>query len=78
MVRRGLSPSDPRRAPSGKPGTAAITVVRPERYMETLLQNISRELRTVRLVAPWHFEARRFLLDLKKLLEVYLEWPRGA
>ena len=78
MDRRGLSPLDPRRAPSGKPASAAVKVVRPERYMETLLQNISRELDTVVLTAPWHFEARKFLLDLKKLLEVSPEWTRGA
>ena len=78
MGRRGTFPAIPRRAPSRGPEPVVVTVVRPERYMETLLQNISREIRTVRMAAPWHFEARRFLFDLKKLLEVFLERPRGA
>lgn len=78
MGRRGIPLSFPRRMPSGKPEAGAVTVARPERYMETLFQSLSCGVRTALLTAPWHFEARKFLLDLKRLIEVSLEGHRGA
>lgn len=78
MDRRGMSRRSPQGAPKGKPEPAAAPAVGPERYAETLFQHLAEGIHTARVVAPWHFEARKFLLDLGRLPEVSRQAPRGA
>jgi hypothetical protein len=44
--------------------------MKPERYMESLLQEEARTINIIRSAARWHLEARKFLLDLANLPEL--------
>jgi hypothetical protein len=65
MERRGNRVGAKEKA-AGNPGEG----MRPERYMESLLQEQARTINIIRSAARWHLEARRFLLDLAKLPEL--------
>lgn len=54
----------------GRPERRHVTVARmhPERYFETLLRKLARQINFVLSLAPRHFEAKRFCLDLEALV----------
>jgi hypothetical protein len=49
--------------------------MKPERYVEGLLQQEARTINIIRSAARWHLEARRFLLDLGRLPELRPDIP---
>lgn len=59
----------------GKAAGGRIGGMKPERYVEGLLQEEARTINVIRSAARWHFEARKFLLDLGRLPELRLEAP---
>jgi hypothetical protein len=60
----------------GKADGHAVEGMKPERYVEGLLQEEARTINVIRSAARWHFEARKFLLDLGRLPELRLEAPQ--
>jgi hypothetical protein len=60
----------------GKADGARKEGMKPERYVEGLLQEEARTINVIRSAARWHHEARRFLLDLGRLPELRFAAPR--
>jgi hypothetical protein len=70
MDRRGNRSGDRRKA-----NGTGCEGMKPERYVEGLLQQEARTINIIRSAARWHLEARRFLLDLGRLPELRPDVP---